>query len=180
MSDESLDFTPAANSTLRLERNAETGDPKTFITNYSDLSQIRHDIFSSTTLERLVNTVQTDRFHTVNLRGLVDPERPNTIEFRQHAGSLDADEMTKWTQFCASLVSAAKHFAEIGTQSPQDGVKDWEHVRNLQFRDLSQLLNLDPDLHDYFEQKISKLGYHVNPLVLDEDDRLPFPDIDDE
>lgn len=58
--------------------------------------------------------VRADRYKFVNFTRLIGPTKDNgarTIEFRQHDGSLDADEIGRWVTFVTSLVRAAERLA---------------------------------------------------------------------
>jgi hypothetical protein len=49
--------------------------------------------------------VATDRYRKVNLQAF---RKHGTVEFRQHAGTVDADKATNWITVCLKLVAAAK------------------------------------------------------------------------
>ncbi|KAI9712927.1 MAG: hypothetical protein M1828_001523 [Chrysothrix sp. TS-e1954] len=62
-------------------------------------------------LTSIINLFTKTRGYVVNLRGLIDAERPNTIEFRQHHGTIDMAEIKLWTKFCIALVTLAQKLA---------------------------------------------------------------------
>lgn len=64
------------------------------------------------TLRRLRNYFPRDL--TVNIHSLV---RHGTIEFRQHAGSLEAKEVCPWIRWCLHFMEASRHSKIEGLQS---------------------------------------------------------------
>lgn len=55
---------------------------------------------------------------------------PATFEFRQHAGTLQAEEIGHWVHFCAGLVQLAYSYARNGEQ-PLAGMGSWDCALNL-------------------------------------------------
>lgn len=58
------------------------------------------------TLQKLRGVLYQDRYHKINLEAI---NRHNTIEFRQHSGTLDADKITNWILLLSGLIDAAKN-----------------------------------------------------------------------
>ncbi|MCJ1384521.1 hypothetical protein MMC17_007638 [Xylographa soralifera] len=64
------------------------------------------------TFGNLQSTFAYDRYNAYNFKNLLDPDsypsyatkRKQTIEFRQHAGSLDADTICNWIEFVCALI----------------------------------------------------------------------------
>lgn len=71
---------------------------------------------------------QSDRNRLVNFTYLTRGKGyPETIEFRQAAGSLDAEEISHWIDFCLDLVK----FAEICVKDPERfPFKEWRMLDN--------------------------------------------------
>jgi hypothetical protein len=55
---------------------------------------------------------------------------PATVEFRQHDGTLEAEEIGHWVRFCAGLVQLAYEYAREGELSLAE-MKSWDHTLNL-------------------------------------------------
>jgi len=55
---------------------------------------------------------QDDRYYKVNLCAFL---KHGTIEFRQHAGTLNIDKMTNWVRFCVNFVEASRVGGETKT-----------------------------------------------------------------
>jgi hypothetical protein len=53
----------------------------------------------------LVSTVCPQRYYKVNLQSLT---RQQTIEFRQHSGSIEFDKISNWVLFCSRLVGISE------------------------------------------------------------------------
>lgn len=51
--------------------------------------------------------LQMGRYHKVNLTALLTH---NTIEFRQHSGSVEYEKISMWVKFCLLLVEYVKHY----------------------------------------------------------------------
>lgn len=65
----------------------------------------------------------TDRYKFVNfvrLIGYPGPDGARTIKFRQHDGSLDADEIGRWVMYVTRLVRAAERLAARSKPTPPD------------------------------------------------------------
>jgi hypothetical protein len=58
------------------------------------------------TLPKLRSTLYQDRYHKVNLEAI---DRHNTIEFRQHSGTLNAEKIVNWIMLLSGLIDAAKN-----------------------------------------------------------------------
>ncbi|TKA53133.1 hypothetical protein B0A49_11664 [Cryomyces minteri] len=54
---------------------------------------------------------------------------PRTLEFRQHAGTLEADDVYHWVLFCTGLVRLAYRYAETGTDS---AVESWDDTIDIE------------------------------------------------
>ena len=89
-----------------------------------------------------------------------------TIEFRQHAGSLDPEATTRWAQLATSLVMSAH---DVGVHGFAQLIYDHSHDSDYSITDLLQDLNLY-DLAAYYRQR----GIHRHPkLEWDWDNTIP-------
>jgi hypothetical protein len=96
---------------------------------------------------RLVN------FTTAASRG---DEYPQTIEFRQARGSLDAEEIKHWVEFCIGLVKLATFYSESPDKFP---VQSWPGLAGDRDRidvfDLMKDMRLGDNEVEYWERKIA-------------------------
>jgi hypothetical protein len=79
--------------------------------------------------------VRADRYKFVNYTRLIGPTKDNgarTIEFRQHDGSLDADEIGRWVMFVTSLVRAAERLAARSKPASPDSPSVMSRQRALE------------------------------------------------
>jgi len=53
----------------------------------------------------LIRTVGHNRYHKLNMHSL---ERQKTVEFRQHTGTVEADKIAMWAEFCIRFVEYSK------------------------------------------------------------------------
>ena len=101
-------------------------------------SEAREKIFAENmTIEKLVKLMcTTRRQHIVNLQNLLraaDSPLPHTIEFRQHEGTTDAQEIRHWTTFIIALVRLCEENARMfGVGRSKGGV--WEGYRGHGYR----------------------------------------------
>lgn len=65
--------------------------------------------------------LKVNKYHIINWKSIAlgVAEKP-TIEFRQHAGSLDSEEISMWVRFLTQLVRTAERFADIEVNSSHD------------------------------------------------------------
>lgn len=176
MLDIPVEFVPSAGSPLAAQ------DQK-WESQYTCLSGIRDTIFSAPSADELIHSIQQDRFHTVNMLGLVDPQRPNTIEFRQHSGTLDAVEMAHWVRFCAQLVETAELLAQNHANSPAMAlnglVEEWDDVQRLSLTELGRLMRLSEEAYAHWAAHVERFGPFVNNgLIFEAEECLDFDDFD--
>lgn len=94
------------------------------------LNEQVHDIenvLAPTTLSRLRRLVGFNRYHKVNLQSLF---RQNTIEFRQHSGSLNREKVSNWIKLLYSFI---QNFKDGGTV---EGNK-WERLHKILSGDIN-------------------------------------------
>ena len=61
--------------------------------------QIYEAIQETTSIRQLVHMVSPDRYYKLNLTNLIQPNRPDTIEFRQHGGVQELIQAEAWVRF---------------------------------------------------------------------------------
>lgn len=74
-----------------------------------------------------------------------------TVEFRQHRGTLDPDEVTHWVQHCLAMVRLAQRYAASESSCP---VTDWDDEINIE--DLWKEMDLAEDSREFFRGKIAE------------------------
>ena len=110
----------------------------------------------------IVEKVQcSGRFTTYNFSPLREytcsnSRPPRTIEFRQHAGTLDSDEILSWVHFCLGLVGEAHAAGPKGFASLI--VKRMHNAKTFSLLDLLQGLGME-GAYAFFEEK----GLHQHP-----------------
>ncbi|KAJ9499218.1 hypothetical protein H2202_005375 [Exophiala xenobiotica] len=91
--------------------NTESAEKKIFA---KDMTEVRlAELMSVSYRFWPTQSHQSDRWKFVNFQRFVstDVKLPHTVEFRQHAGTLDFDTIAHWVHFIASLVRAAERQA---------------------------------------------------------------------
>lgn len=90
---------------------------------------------------------------TVNFAYLDRPNGPQTIEFRQHAASVDGKEISYWVRFCLGLVKLAWRFADGESEYK---VKHWGD--RVDILDLMGEMGLEEEVRSFYEGKIEEYG----------------------
>lgn len=123
-------YAECADPVERLVYNPEsqTRQVKKFEPIYKALSEIRGAIFDTVNnaadpILRLIPLMGRHKGRKVNFSALSQLGRPSTVEFRQHAGTLDTKAVYWWAQFCTSLVRLADRYARTEGECP---VRDWD------------------------------------------------------
>ena len=155
------------------------------------LQKIQDEIFDrEMTISELANLMdsnggrEANRFKFVSFHytsGSAPAGRPKTIEFRQHAGTLDAKDITHWVCFIISLMRTAEERARLKTppQSPTRPAIPRKHLtypmrqgRKYKFRctgqrdkleELFELLELDRIARNYWLDRYEK--YNPNAFT---------------
>ncbi|KAJ9669276.1 hypothetical protein H2201_000628 [Coniosporium apollinis] len=140
----------------RIIINPETGkrERKQFVPIFKPLEEIRASLFETVDaapqpLERLLGFMGRHRAHIVNFSGLVREGRPNTVEFRQHAGTLDPQDVFWWVKFCTGLVQLAHRYTMTGEECP---VSDWED--KIDIEDLFEAIQFPEEGKEYFRKRM--------------------------
>ncbi|RDW84657.1 hypothetical protein BP6252_02247 [Coleophoma cylindrospora] len=102
--------------------------------------------------ERIVNFVSAARERQ---------KYASTVEFRQHAGTLEADEIKHWVRFVIQLVKLAEYYTQHPNEFPitfweEEAINSVWHRNNISIMNLLWDLGLDAESRDYWEAKIAK------------------------
>ena len=93
----------------------------------------------------LVKSMNCDgRYYKLNLQNLVSGRQP-TIEFRQHAATMNYEKVSSWVRFCVAFVTNS---AKLKSPAPFAG----HHTLEYQFQDLFQYVIKDRALHKLFSK----------------------------
>jgi hypothetical protein len=107
--------------------------------NYQPLSEIRKAIFddvdsADNPLKAFVK-LMGDKGHIVNFsysaRDVTNNEPAATVEFRQHQGTLNGDDVLHWARHCTALVALAQIYADNDTQYAINSWEDTIDIENL-------------------------------------------------
>lgn len=125
------------------------------------------------------NVVYETRYKFVNFQPLMYEGAAKTIEFRQHIGTLDFDEISHWVHFILSLVRTAERMAvcheqQLGVDSPRSALssplrmsfrrkqanKYQLRCAKLQdeFERMYDLLEFDDGARDYWRRRFVRLN----------------------
>lgn len=107
---------------------------------------------------------KSGRGYVVNFRGLVTADRPNTVEFRQHAGTLDVEEMTWWIRYCVGMVRLAHGLADRGAVP---SCKDWDVAVELITDDLWNLVGFPQEGRDFNKDMAERNGPRPVSMVFE-------------
>ena len=112
------------------------GDPifmANFIENYGDMQTLVDEL-----------NMDEDGFPTphfvLSVRNLTLANRPHTVEFRQHRGTLDTEEVCRWVRLVATLVGESCQMDNPFRWLIENDIANFE----LNMLDLLVLLNLEP------------------------------------
>ncbi len=149
-----------------------------FAMDFTDPTEIIADIARhSKTLRRLIREVQGDEeddkyvaYNFLNLLRGVLPEKPrhrlNTIEFRQHEGTFEAERVLAWIRFTTKLVSFSHN---VPNDQYLQLIKD--HGGNENSTALDLILEMEePDLHSYYLNKGHMYSHPKRPVESDADE----------
>ena len=104
---------------------------------------------SQKALADLLDRIGKRKGHVVNFSGLVKDGRPNTVEFRQHAGTTDAEEMYWWVRFCTGMVQLAHRYASTGEGCP---IESWTDDRGVEV--LFELMGFPSEGREFYKRKM--------------------------
>jgi hypothetical protein len=91
----------------------------------SDVRDIRRAIYATTTMKELEDLVGPARNRRINLTHISEEHPLRTVEFRQHAGTVDPREIEDWVIFCTYFVRWAYDHAHMDTVFPR--INSWRH-----------------------------------------------------
>lgn len=125
-------FEPVIDAMLPVSRR---GDANGYCKSLTHIGQAQLDQAANLgSLCRLMtSTVQMQRYHKVNLRSY---EKYQTVEFRQHHGTLDSAKIEHWTRLCLRMVERAmqgpltspSNTAGTAVNPQTPGSKSWQLV----------------------------------------------------
>ncbi|QDS68214.1 hypothetical protein FKW77_010574 [Venturia effusa] len=104
-------------------------------------------------IARLQKCMGPTRGMTVNFAYLNRANGPQTIEFRQHAGSTDVKEIGHWVRFCLALVKLAWRYADGDGECR---VKHWKD--DVDIVDLMEEMGLQDEVKEFYTRKIGDFG----------------------
>lgn len=126
---------------------------------YMPLKDIKKRVFDSVHSSpdphrALVTLMGSSKQHLINwtYTARSPGQGPATIEFRQHAGTLDAHEVVMWTRFCISLVNLAYALTQHATLFTVD---DWDEY-NFDIENLWTGMRLQEDVRAYYAAKVNE------------------------
>lgn len=148
------------------------------------IAQIRAKVAAQTTKRKVVqlfnwpfkNTYQKygNKNRQVNFTTTVPAVHfPQTVELRQARGSLDAEEIGHWIDFCIGLVRLSEFYVENPARFP---ASTWDNVNVF---DLMNDMGLSNDAKGYWHAQVERWEEGVKG---DEDDRTeiePIPSVSD-
>jgi hypothetical protein len=113
------------------------------------------------------------------------PEAPYTIEFRQARGTLDANDVQKWVEFCIGLVRLAKYYVDNPGTFPITTFKSFsvdesgECVRErIYIMDLMNDMGMSEEDKDYWRERMAR--FQAKGGSLDRvDNKVPPEDDED-
>ncbi|KAK0119882.1 hypothetical protein ONS95_011312 [Cadophora gregata] len=123
-----------------------------------------------------INRHLGDKDRQVNLTYLMrTPDLPQTVEFRQAKGSLNAEDINHWVDFCIGIVRLAYLYA---ADPEKFRVKNWEDIKlpgggwernQIDVFDLMRDMKLSDEVITYWEERVARWMAYTKG---DENDRL--------
>jgi len=161
---------PAPNDTIeRKVLDEETGEivTKKFESTFKAVHAIRRILFDEVDATedpvfQLQLRMGKHRGQIVNFAYLSRENGPQTIEFRQHAGSVDAREINYWVEFCLGLVRLAWRYAD---GEGECRVKHWND--KVDIADLMEDMGLDENVEEFYLEKVEEYDTDEAPEVAD-------------
>ncbi|RDI89588.1 hypothetical protein Vi05172_g714 [Venturia inaequalis] len=154
LDNEALDFMD------RVVPDFDTGDlvTKRHESTYKAVHEIHRLLFdevdaATDPVQQLQKSMGKARGMIVNFAYLNRRNGPQTIEFRQHAGSMDSKEIGNWVRFCLGLVKLAWRYAD---GEGGCGVKHWSD--RVDIGDLMEEMGLEDEDREYFQGKVAGFG----------------------
>ena len=150
--------------------------------NYQPLSEVRKALFdkidSAEDPLRAFVKLMGDKGHIVNFsysgRDITNNEPAATVEFRQHQGTLNVDDVLHWARHCTALVALAQKYADNNIQHP---ITTWED--NIDIENLWREMKLPESTKHFYRLRIQEFDerwpdVHQTPLcepdtVVDDD-----------
>jgi hypothetical protein len=132
---------------------------QTFQSVYKALGEIRRVLFeeadrTADPVRYVVERMGRARGYAYNFSALVKREGPKTVEFRQHAGSIDAGEIQHWIGFCVGLVALASRYAAAAAGTT-DGCKVQHWGDRVSIEDLWEEMGLEAEGRQFYREKMA-------------------------
>ncbi|KAG9957427.1 hypothetical protein KCU61_g9142, partial [Aureobasidium melanogenum] len=173
------------------QRGVNTEGSVEVIWNYQSLSDIRKALFDDVDsaedpYKAFVN-LMGDKGHIVNFSysacDITNSEPAATIEFRQHQGTLNGDDVLHWARHCTALVALAQKYTDNNTQYPITTWKD-----NTDIEQLWREMKLPESTKHFYRNRIQEFDerwpdVHQTPLCEPDmvfDDDFSFSDEESE
>ncbi|KAH7410949.1 hypothetical protein BKA64DRAFT_772357 [Cadophora sp. MPI-SDFR-AT-0126] len=132
-----------------------------------------------------INRALGDKDRQVNLTYLMrTPDLPQTVEFRQAKGSLNAEDINHWVDFCIGIVRLAHLYA---ADPERFRVKNWGDVRlpdgrwernRIDVFDLMRDMELSEEAVRYWEERVGRwMAYRKGNENDRLDDEVPPQDV---
>jgi hypothetical protein len=161
---------PAPNDTILrtvIDEETDESSTKKFESTFKAVSEIRRIIFDEVEnavdpVAHLLSRLGRERGYIVNYKYLNRRDGPQTIEFRQHAGSVDAEEIAHWVRFCLALVKLAIKYAEEGKDC---GIKHWND--KIDVEDLMVEMELEAEEREYYKSKAQEYDCPDAPELME-------------
>lgn len=127
--------------------------------NYQSLSQIRkalfNDVDSAEDPYKAFVNLMGDKGHIVNFsyaaRDTTNNEPAATVEFRQHQGTLNGDDVLHWARHCTALVALAQQYTDDNTQCP---ITTWSD--NIDIEQLWREMRLPESTKQFYRNRIEE------------------------
>ncbi|KAI4727843.1 hypothetical protein E4T49_04430 [Aureobasidium sp. EXF-10728] len=125
--------------------------------NYQSLAEIHKALFEQVDLaedpHKAFVKLMGDKGHIVNFsysaRDVRNNEPSATVEFRQHHGTLDGDDVLHWARHCTALVALAQKHADSNTAYP---ITTWED--NIDIEQLWREMKLPESTKQFYRNRI--------------------------
>lgn len=93
-----------------------------------------------------------NRFYKCNMTPLLHPRRANTIEFRHHSGTVDAEKLSAWVRFLDAWIAYSINLKSVAKRNPDRPNPFYNRLYSL----FNPLCKVDPDLYvarDYYRNR---------------------------
>jgi len=127
-------------------------------------------ISAAKTIYEVYNAVQSDRFYKFNLQNLVGGHRFNTIEFRQHVGTMDTQSALNWVALLVSFVENAAKSKIRKRESFKDADK---HLRaGREMADFFRMFKTPEAVQSYYKDRYAFFRDEETAVIKAEKDAI--------